>query len=151
MNSFSDLRFFCEYIVNKYGSPNNASEDDKAEEFRSIYLHNLRPNLRTLKAVASACGINLNSLEAERLPQNLRGYHEVFNGKRNIYYRKNDTISGIENTILHEFREMILPRYALAMSRSGQSRSTWLPTVSLQPFCFRGMSSKRKYTRPVLM
>ena len=112
MNSFSDLRFFCEYIVNKYGSPHNASEDDKAEEFRSIYLHNLRPNLRTLKAVASACGINLNSLEAERLPQNLRGYHEVFNGKRNIYYRKNDTISGIENTILHEFREMIEPVFA---------------------------------------
>jgi len=109
MRSFSDLRFFCEYIVNKYGSPGAATEDEKAEEFREIYLRNLPLNLRTLKAVASACGINLISLEDRKLPRNVRGYHDVFEGKRNIYYRKGDTISGIENTILHEFREMIEP------------------------------------------
>ena len=109
MKSFSDLRNFCEYIVNRYRSPDAATEDEKAEEFRKIYLRNLAPNLRSLRAVVSACGVKLNSLESERLPQNLRGYHEVFGGKRNIYYRKDDTVSGIENTILHELREMIEP------------------------------------------
>ncbi|MFC2005648.1 hypothetical protein ACFLVG_01645 [Chloroflexota bacterium] len=109
MKSFSDLRFFCEHIVNKYGSPDSASEDEKADEFRDVYLHNLPLNLKALNAVAAACGIKLNSLDGEKLPQNLRGYHDVFEGKRNIYYKKNDTLSGIENTILHEFREMIEP------------------------------------------
>ena len=109
MKSFCDLSNFCEYIVKRYGSPGAATEDEKAEEFRKIYLRNLPSNLRALRAVASACGVKLNSLDGEKLPQNLRGYHEVFGDKRNIYYRKNDTLSGIENTILHELREMIEP------------------------------------------
>lgn len=112
MQSFSDLHFFCEYIVRKYGSPNAASEDEKAEEFREVYLHNLSPNLKTLRAVASSCGINLDSLEGEEMPKSMRGYHEVFDGRRNIYYRKGDSISGIENTILHELREMMEPIFA---------------------------------------
>ena len=109
MKSFGDLRNFCEYIVNRYRSPDAATEDEKAEEFRKIYLRNLPPNLRALRAVAFTCGVKLNSIDGEKLPQNLRGYHEVFGGKRNIYYKKNDTVSGIENTILHELREMIEP------------------------------------------
>jgi len=107
MTSFSDLRFFCEYIRKKYGSPSLLSEEEKAEEFRNIYLRNLPLNLKTLKAVAHACGINLNTLEGNKLPQDLRGYHEVFNGQRNIYFKKDDTVSGIENTILHEIREIM--------------------------------------------
>jgi len=109
MRSFSDLHFFCDHIVRRNGSPDAASEEDKAEEFRKVYLRNLPLNLKTLKAAASSCGINVDSLEDEKLPRNLRGYHEVFNGTRNIYYRENDTISGIENTILHELREMMEP------------------------------------------
>ncbi len=109
MKSFSDLTNFCEYIVTRYGSPGAATEDEKAGEFRKIYLRNLPPNLKTLRAVASACGVKINSLDGEKLPKNLRGYHEVFGDKRSIYYRKNDTLSGIENTILHELREMIEP------------------------------------------
>ena len=112
MKSFSDLRYFCEFIVNKYGSPLNASEDDKAQEFRNVYLHNLPLDLRTLKAIASACGVHVNGVDSKKLPQNIRGYHDVFDDKRNIYYKKGDTISGIENTILHEFREMIEPVFA---------------------------------------
>lgn len=109
MDSSGDLHFFCGYIVKRYGSPDAASEDEKAEEFRNIYLRNLSPDLRGLKAIAAACGINLNRLEGGKLPKNLRGYHDVFDGKKNIYYKKDDSISGIENTILHEFREMIEP------------------------------------------
>lgn len=109
MKSFGDLRNFCGYIVKRYGSPDAATEDDKAEEFRKIYLRNLSPNLQALRAVASTCGVRLNSIDSKKLPQNLRGYHEVYGGKRNIYYKKNDTVSGIENTILHEIREMIEP------------------------------------------
>jgi len=109
VKSFSDLRNYCEYIVRRYGSPGAATEDEKAEEFRKIYLRNLPPNLRALRAVASTCGVKLNSIDGDKLPQNLRGYHEVFGSRRNIYYKRNDTLSGIENTILHELREMIEP------------------------------------------
>jgi hypothetical protein len=109
LKRLGDLRDFCGYVVKKYGSPDAATEDDKAEEFRKIYLRNLPPTLTALRAVASACGVKLNTLDSEKLPKNLRGYHEVYGGKRNIYYKKNDTLSGIENTILHEIREMIEP------------------------------------------
>ena len=112
MQSFSDLRFFCKHIVNKYGSPASASEDEKADEFRNVYLRKLPLNLRTLRAVAAAYGVHLNSMDDGKLPQNLRGFHDVFGDRRNIYYKKNDTRSGIENTILHEFREMIEPVFA---------------------------------------
>ena len=61
-------------------------EEDKAREFRSVYLRNQATNLETLGAVASACGIRLNGLEEKARPPNLRGYHEVYNGKKNIYY-----------------------------------------------------------------
>ena len=109
MTSFNDLGNFCAYIVKRYGSPGAATEDEKAEEFRKIYLRNLPPNLKILKAVAATCGVKLSSIDGEKLPENLRGYHEVYGGTKNIYYRKNDTLSGIENTILHELREMIEP------------------------------------------
>ncbi|APH11880.1 hypothetical protein ASJ33_01285 [Dehalococcoides mccartyi] len=112
MKSFSDLRYFCEYIVKKYGSPSNASEEDKAQEFRKIYLRDLPPDIRTLRAIASACGVYVNGVESKNFPQNIRGYHDVFDDKRNIYYKKGDTKSGIENTVLHEFREMIEPVFA---------------------------------------
>ena len=112
MKSFSDLRYFCEYIVNKYGSPSNASEEEKAQEFRKIYLRDLPLDIRTLRAIASACGIYINGVDSKKLPQNIRGYHDVFEDKRNIYYKKGDTKSGIENTVLHEFREMIEPVFA---------------------------------------
>jgi len=112
LRSFSDLRYFCRYIVKKYGSPANASEDDKAQEFRSIYLKNMTLDIRTLRAVASACGIRVNEIDSNVFPENIRGYHDVFEENRNIYYKKGDTRSGIENTILHEFREMIEPVFA---------------------------------------
>ncbi len=69
-------------------------------------------DLRTLRAIASACGIYVNGVDSKKLPQNIRGYHDVFEDKRNIYYKKGDTKSGIENTFLHEFREMIEPVFA---------------------------------------
>lgn len=109
MRSFSDLRYFCEHIVKIYGSPANASEDDIAQEFRSIYLKNVSLDIRTLRAVASACGIRVNGIDSKVFPSNIRGYHDVYEDNRNIYYKKGDTRSGIENTILHEFREMIEP------------------------------------------
>jgi len=112
LRNFSDLRYFCQYIVKKYGSPSNASEEDKAQEFRKIYLRDLPLDIRTLRAIASACGVHINGVESKNLPQNIRGYHDVFDDERNIYYKKGDTKSGIENTVLHEFREMIEPVFA---------------------------------------
>ncbi|MEN8615481.1 ImmA/IrrE family metallo-endopeptidase [Dehalogenimonas sp. THU2] len=68
--------------------------------------------MRTLRAVASCCGINLNG--TDKMPHNLRGYHEVFDSKKNIYFRQGDTLSGQQNTILHEIREMMETLFAEA-------------------------------------
>ncbi len=105
MNSFSNLRVFCEHVVRKHGEPDGVSEEQLAEEFRTVYLQGLPPNLRTLKAVAASCGIKLSELE--KMPENLRGYHEVYGDNKSIYFRKGDALSGIQNTILHEIREMM--------------------------------------------
>ncbi|MEL7562798.1 hypothetical protein [Dehalogenimonas sp. 4OHTPN] len=105
MKISSDLRCFCYLLARKYGNPRALSEEQKADEFRSVYLKKLPLNMRTLRAVAFACGIDLQ--EIERMPHNLRGYHEVIGSRKNIYFRKDDTVSGIQNTILHEIREMM--------------------------------------------
>ena len=112
MRSLADLRNFCAYIIHKYGSPSGATEEDKAREFRKLYLHNFPLDLKTLRAIALVCGIDVNGVDGKKLPQNIRGYHVVFGDRRNIYYKNGDTVSGIENTILHEFREMIEPVFA---------------------------------------
>lgn len=110
MKSFSNLQVFCEYIVRKYGGPDGASEEQKAHEFRSVYLKGFPLNLKTLRAAAMSCGIRVGGLE--KMPENLRGYHEVFGAQKNIYFKKDDTLSGIENTILHEIREMMETTFA---------------------------------------
>ena len=105
MRSLNDLEGFCEYLVGKYGNPRASTEEQKAEEFRQIYLRDLPANVRALRAVASCFGVHLKELE--KMPRNVRGYHEMCGGRKCIYYRRNDTASGIENTILHELREMM--------------------------------------------
>ena len=105
IKSFSNLRLFCEHVVRKHGEPDGISEEQLAEEFRTVYLKGIPLNLRALKAVATSCGIKLSELE--KMPENVRGYHEVYGDNKNIYFRKGDVLSGIQNTILHEIREMM--------------------------------------------
>jgi hypothetical protein len=112
MSILNDLHAFCACIVRKYGRPDAASEEQKAEELRKIYLRGLPLELKTLKALAVCCGIKVDALESENMPRNLRGYHEIYEGNRNLYYKKGDTVSGIENTILHEIREMMETTFA---------------------------------------
>ena len=107
MKNTSDLRMFCEYVMKKYGNPKDVTEEQKAEEFRKIYLKNFPLNLSTLQMVASVCGIRTNGVENQKMPPALRGYHEVIGNHKNIYYREEDSLSGIQNTILHEIREMM--------------------------------------------
>ena len=76
-----------------------------------MYFGGLTPSLRVMKYLAALCGISLYAVDGTRLPGNMRGYHDVFEGRRSIYYRKGDAVSGIENTILHEFREMVEPTF----------------------------------------
>jgi len=110
MQSFSNLRVFCEHVVRKHGELDEVSEEQLAEDFRTVYLKGLPLNLRTLKAVATSCDIKLSSLE--KMPENLRGYHEMYGDNKNIYFRKGDALSGIQNTILHEIREMMETLFA---------------------------------------
>lgn len=105
MKNPSDLRYFCYCLVRKYGSPDRASEEQKANEFRQYYLRDLPPSVKALRAVASCCGFKLGS--SDRMPENMRGYNHVVNGKNNIVIKDGDTVSGIQNTILHEIREIM--------------------------------------------
>ncbi|MEN8615301.1 ImmA/IrrE family metallo-endopeptidase [Dehalogenimonas sp. THU2] len=105
MKTLNDLSGFCDHLVGKFGSPGDCTEDQKADEFRRIYLRDLPVNLRSLRAIATCLGIRLKGLET--MPRNLRGYHEICDDRKCLYYRHDDTASGIQNTILHELREMM--------------------------------------------
>ncbi len=105
MKSFSNLQVFCEHVIRKFDDPRSVSEEQLAEEFRAVYLKDWPLDLRTLRAVAASCGIKLSGLD--KMPDNMRGYHEVYGDNKNIYFKKGDTLSGIQNTILHEIREMM--------------------------------------------
>ena len=114
MDNLTHLRTFCSLVVRKYTSPEWLSTDKLAEEFLSHYidipLKNFPVDMATLSAVARACGATVSP---HRMPGKLRGYHEVIDGNRvNIYYREDDSLSGKENTILHELREIMEPFFA---------------------------------------
>jgi hypothetical protein len=105
MNNTSDLRYFCYCLVRKYGSPDKISEEQKANEFRNHYLRELPLSLKTLHAITSSSGIAIDS--TDKMPKSLRGFNQVINGKNNIVIKNDDTVSGMQNTILHEIREIM--------------------------------------------
>jgi IrrE N-terminal-like domain len=105
MNNTSDLRYFCYCLVRKYGSPDKISEEQKANEFRNHYLRELPLSLKTLHAITSSSGITIDS--TDKMPKSLRGFNHVINGKNNIVIKNDDTVSGMQNTILHEIREIM--------------------------------------------
>jgi len=41
------------------------------------------------------------------MPENVRGYNHLVNGAENIVVKDGDTVSGTQNTILHELREIM--------------------------------------------
>jgi len=103
-----DLRCFCEHVANKYGSPDAASEDEKADEFREAYFRKLPIKAETLKALSVDFNIRLHPMD--RTPKNLRGFHQDFDDHGpEIYYKRDDCESGLQNTFLHELREIIEP------------------------------------------
>lgn len=106
----NDLQGFCFYLVSKYGDPGALSEERKADEFRKMYVMEEPVKMKDIRAVALCCNINVDALDS--MPSTLRGYHEVYGESRNIYYKQGDAVSGIENTILHEIREMMEPHFA---------------------------------------
>lgn len=105
MDNTRDLRYFCYLLIRKYGSPDKASEEEKANEFRNHYLGDLPPSVKALRDIAISCGIKLDS--SDTMPANLRGFNQVINGTNNIIVKDSDTISGMQNTILHEIREIM--------------------------------------------
>jgi hypothetical protein len=105
MDNTRDLRYFCYLLIRKYGSPDKASEEEKANEFRNHYLGDLPPSVKALRDIAISCGIKLDS--SDTMPANLRGFNQVINGTNNIIVKDGDTISGTQNTILHEIREIM--------------------------------------------
>ena len=107
MNEFNSLRLYCDHLIQKYGNPAKISEDLKAEEFRAFFLKDLPVNVRSLRVMACVCGLKTEAVESDKMPAKLRGYHEMINDKKTVYYREEDSQSGIQNTILHEIREIM--------------------------------------------
>ena len=105
MDNPSDIRYFCYSLIRKYGSPDNISEEQKANEFRKHYLRDLPPSLKALRAIANGSGIDVDS--TDKMPTSIRGFNHVVNGKNNIVVKDGDTVSGLQNTILHEIREIM--------------------------------------------
>jgi len=105
MKNPSDLRYFCSCLVRKYGNPDCVSEEQKANEFRHHYLKDLPPSLKALRAIANGSGIEVDS--TDKMPKSIRGFNQVVNGKSNIVLKDGDTVSGMQNTILHEIREIM--------------------------------------------
>ena len=106
----NDLHGFCYYLMCKHGNPGALTEEQKADEFRKMYVMESPVTMRDIRAVAACCNINVDTLDS--MPSNLRGYHDVYDGNKTIYYKQGDAVSGIENTILHEIREMMEPHFA---------------------------------------
>lgn len=138
MQNFSGLQAFCYYLVHKYGGPDKASEEQKADEFRKYYLRDLPPSIKALRAVASCCGIELDS--SDRMPEKMRGFNHVINGTKNIVLKDGDTVSGMENTILHEIREimeetfpMVCPAYKPLKTTAKHIAANQFATAVLLP------------------
>ena len=75
-----------------------------------MYVMESPVKMKDIRAAAVCCNINVDTLNS--MPSNLRGYHDVYDENRTIYYKQGDAVSGIENTILHEIREMMEPHFA---------------------------------------
>ncbi|MBN2076857.1 MAG: ImmA/IrrE family metallo-endopeptidase [Dehalococcoidales bacterium] len=104
-----DLRNFCIYLTQLYGHYSTISEDLKAGIFLEMFFGDSAVNVESIKELARNFGINVDALDT--MPGNLRGYHEVYENSKHIYYKQGDAASGIENTILHEIREMMEPYF----------------------------------------
>ena len=146
MNNPSDLRYFCYCLVRKYGSPDRASEEQKANEFRQYYLRDLPPSVKALRAVAGCAGVRLDI--SDRMPENLRGYNHVVNGKNNIVIKDGDTVSGIQNTILHEIRE-IMEGIFPAVCRDYSPLKTSAKHYAANKFATAVLLPEKSFTRKV--
>ena len=112
MNNTSDLRYFCYCLVRKYGRPDKASEEQKANEFRNHYLGDLPLSVKALRDVAISCGIKLDS--SDRMPANLRGFNQVINGTNNIASSKipiiSSSMSSFDNEVYSHRSKVFLGR-----------------------------------------
>jgi hypothetical protein len=146
MTNPSDIRCFCYCLVRKYGSPDRASEEQKASEFRKYYLRDLPPSIKALRVVANCCGIKLNS--SENMPENLRGYNQVVNGQNSIIIKDSDTVSGMQNTILHEIRE-IMESFFPSVCRNYKPLKTSAKHYAANKFAAAVLLPEESFTRKV--
>ncbi len=148
MRNLSNLHLFCECIVRKHETPGRATEEQKADEFRRVFLKNFRLDLKTLGAVASSCGIELDGLDGDKMPENLRGYHEIYGNRRYIYFRNDDSLSGIMNTILHEIRE-IMEKYFVEIYPSYEPLRTSARHIAANRFASAVLLPQKGFTSDV--
>jgi hypothetical protein len=114
MTSSNDLKAFCRRVVELHGDPRWISEEDRAGEFRKAFGLEPPITVEQIRDVAISCGIEVGSMSGRKMPGKVRGFHQVYDRSKAIYYKDGDVVSGIANTLLHEMREMMEPLFAEA-------------------------------------
>ena len=60
--------------------------------------------------IIDACFAFVDDFEEENFPSKIRGFHSIYNNRTQITYKKDDRLSGIVYTLLHELFEIIIEK-----------------------------------------
>lgn len=98
-------------------------------------------------AIVSACySLGVDKIKQEELPNNLRGFHSIYDGRIEICIRPDEWVGGISHTLLHEMFEIIIELYtektksdyALTEYKANLfAASVLMPEETFLEFCFR--------------
>lgn len=90
--------------------------------------------------------LGVDSIEYERFPEGIRGFHQIYDDKIKIQVKHDDWSGGINHTILHEMFEIIIDIYNSKAKKEYESSeykanlfaaSILMPEESFLEFCYR--------------
>lgn len=90
--------------------------------------------------------LGVDSIEYERFPEGIRGFHQIFDDQIKIQVKHDDWYGGINHTILHEMFEIIIDIYNSKAKKEYESSeykanlfaaSILMPEDSFLEFCYR--------------
>jgi len=90
--------------------------------------------------------LGVDSIEYERFPEGIRGFHQIYDDKIKIQVKHDDWSGGINHTILHEMFEIIIDIYNSKAKKEYESSeykanlfaaSILMPEDSFLEFCYR--------------
>lgn len=115
-----------------------------ARRFIEDYYKNNSYGIGNVPSICSYFGID--SIEYERFPEGIRGFHQIFDDQIKIQVKHDDWYGGIIHTILHEMFEIIIDIYNSKATKEYESSeykanlfaaSILMPEDSFLEFCYR--------------